>query len=44
MRRYQRAAQESIIKFEGFEDRQYTAAELKEALFPGNWDPDLRRS
>ncbi len=43
-RRYQRAAQESIIKFEGFEDRQYTAAELKDALFPGNWDPDLRRS
>lgn len=43
-RHYQRAAQESIIKFEGFEDRQYTAAELKEALFPGNWDPDLRRS
>ncbi len=43
-RRYQRAAQDAILKFEGFEDRQYTATELKQALFRGNWDPDLRRS
>lgn len=42
-RRYQDAAQESIIRFEGFEDRQYTADELKKALFRGNWDPNLHR-
>ena len=42
-RRYQRAAQESILKFDGFEDRQYSAKELKQALFRGNWDPNLGR-
>lgn len=42
-RRYQAAAQEAIVKFEGFEDRQYSASELKEALFGGSWDPDLKR-
>lgn len=42
-RRYQQSATETIISFTGFENQEYTAQELKAALFKGNWDPNLRR-
>lgn len=41
-KRYQAAAQTAIRQFPGFDDdHPMTAAELTQALFHGNWEPDL---